>query len=250
MSERVSPYIVNIRTWKIRDIIENYIHALHIFKLFNQEFVNGNDVSFKDLRRISDCLWTAKDGNYQLYRRIVNPKRRKFEKARKFIPNENQIAFMNNVGLLFHKVFVARELKYVLEHYEENSEEYQETLNEFVKILRRIQYLFAQGTVLMLKILEYQSDNIPLLTFLLESQTLLEQATSQKIEAILAHLLGENCLEKAYFQVGKFYFESGWVERARLLLIDALKIQPNHAQVKKLLKKCEEKIVQLNGHQF
>lgn len=250
MSDRVSPYIAKIRTWKVRDIIENYVNALHIFKLYNQEFGNGNDVSFKDLRRISDCLWTAKDGNYQLYRRITNPRQRKFEKARKFTPNEDQIAFMNNVGLLFHKVFVARELKYVLEHYEEDSEEYQETLTELVKILRRIQYLFSQGTDLLLKILEYQSDNIPLLTYLLENKSVIEQATCQKIETVLTHLLGDHSLEEAYYQVGKFYFESGWVERAQSMLQDALVIHPSHASVKKLLKKCEEKIVQLNGHHF
>lgn len=34
MGERVSPYIIKIRTWKIRDIIENYMNALHIFKLY------------------------------------------------------------------------------------------------------------------------------------------------------------------------------------------------------------------------
>ncbi len=238
MNEPISPYIQGIRDWKMRDIIENYLKSLQIFKFFNYEFRNGRMLSYKDLRKISEHLWEAKEGNYLIFRRITNPKKHKFEKAPKFIPNEDEIAFMNNVGLLFHRVMVAREMKYILEYYEGDSELFHESKNELTIVLARILKIFEQGIELLNKVLKYQKNNIPLLTYFLENKAEVELTLGSDLSRILEPILGEQKIEQAYFQVGTFYYDSGWIEQANSMMNKVLQVNPGHQGAQELLQQC------------
>lgn len=240
MNESISPYIQSIRDWKVRDIIENYLKSLQIFKFFNYEFRNGRILSFKDLRKISEHLWDAKEGNYLIFKRITNPKKLKFEKAPKFIPNDDEIAFMNNVGLLFHRVMVARELKYILEFYDNDSEIFLESKNELKIVLSRILKLFEQGIELLKKVLKYQKNNIPLLTYFLENKAEVELILGSELSQILEPILGEQKIEQAYFQVGSFYYDSGWIEQANSMMNKVLEVNPAHLGAKELLQHCTQ----------
>jgi len=240
MSEQISPYIQKIKDWKTQDIIDNYLKALQVYKFFQQEFQNGRLQSFKDLRKICDLLWNAKEGNYLIFRRMTNPQKRKFEDAPKIIPNDDEIAFMNNVGLLFHKSLVARELKYILEYYDTDSVVYQETKTELTRILKQVQTLFKQGIDILLKILKYQNDNIPLLTYLLENQNSIENAMGTELQVVLENMLGKDNIDQAYFKVGKFYFESGWHKQAKSMLNKVLKINPQHQLAQEVLARFPE----------
>ncbi|MBN2093463.1 hypothetical protein JW964_27815 [candidate division KSB1 bacterium] len=244
MNEPISPYIQGIRDWKVRDIIESYLKSLQIFKFFNYEFRNGRMLSYKDLRKISEHLWDAKEGNYLIFKRITNPKKHKFEKAPKFIPNEDEIAFMNNVGLLFHRVMVARELKYILEFYENDSELFQESKHELTIVLRRILKLFEQGIELLKKVLKYQTNNIPLLTYFLENKSEVEMVLGSDLSQILEPILGEQKIEQAYFRVGSFYYDSGWIEQANSMMEKVLQVNPSHPGALELLQCCSVSIPQ------
>lgn len=235
MNENLSPYVEKISKWKMRDILDNYLRALRKFQFLSQEHKNGQDFSFKNLRTICDYLWHAKEGNYLIFRRLTNPKKKIFEKASKLTPNDDEIAFMNNVGLLFHKILVARELKYVLEHYADDSEEYQETNTEFQNIMKRVEILFKQGIDVLMKILRHQHENIPLLTFILENHKCIEKVTGKNLPAVLHFILGEHKIEQAYYQAAKFYHESGWVEQAKLMMEKVLEINPHHQPAQQIL---------------
>lgn len=238
MGEKVSSYVEKIKDWKMRDIIENYINAMGAYRVVRNEFQNGNMISFKSLRKMSDYLWNAKEGNYLIFRRMTVPKERIFEDVPKVTPNDDEIDFMNNVGLLFHKVLVARELKYVLEHYEEDSETYQETKAELKKMLKRIKRLFKNGIEILFRVLENQKGNIPLLTYLLENQEKINQILDIDLISVLKRLTGKQAVEQAYFQVGKFYIDSGWPLQAKPMFEKVLTLNPNHTDAQQSLKEC------------
>jgi len=243
MCQEISPYVCQIKDWKIRDIIENYVNALETFKFFNHEFRNGRMLSYKDLRKICDFLWESKEGNHLIYRRVINPKKRKFEKAPKLTPNEDEVAFINNVGLLFHKFMVARELKYIIEYYENDSELFEESKIELAGNLKRIKILFERGIELLLKVLYYQENNIPLLTYFLEKKEEIAVTLRRDMSTILESLLGDQKIEHAYFEIGNFYYESGWAEQANSIMKIVLEINPEHQQAQKIMEACTEKLL-------
>ena len=174
---------------------------------------------------------------------MTNPHNREFEESPKITPNEDEIAFMNNVGLLFHKSLVARELKYILEYYEDSGNEiYEETRVELIRVLQQVRELFKNGIDILLLILQHQVNNIPLLTYVLENKTLVEKATGMKLIEILKFISGDLQIDQVYYQVGKFYFESGWKEQARNMFEQTLQLNPQNESAKQVLENFTQSV--------
>ncbi|RMF66357.1 MAG: hypothetical protein D6743_06540, partial [Calditrichaeota bacterium] len=157
-SDGVKPYLVRIKDWKIKNMVMLYLEARGRFKEFNRMLRKGNFPSFERLREISEMLFEIKEDHHLLFKRLLDPQKHRFEKADKFTPNHLEIEFMNNIGLLFHKVTVARELKYVMEHYVEQSETFQRTKENLKVNIARIDELFDEGIeILTALISEYRN---------------------------------------------------------------------------------------------
>jgi len=231
----VSPYIQNIKDWQIRDIISRYLEALITFKEFNHSFHKGEIMSFSNLRKIHDILWDVKEKFHLIYKRVLNPKKRIFEQANKLTPTESEIKFMNNVGLLFHKVMVARELKYVLDYYEEDSSGYQDTRASLEHNLERVNILFEQGTELLVKTLVNYKDNIQLLTYFLENKEMCEPLLEKRHEEVLKIISGGKKIEDIYMEAVRYYQFSGWINKAESVLKELLEIKPGHKEATVLL---------------
>lgn len=231
----VSPYIQNKKDWQIRDIISRYLDALITFKEFNQSFHKGEIMSFSNLRKIHDMLWDVKEKFHLIFKRLLNPKKRIFEQANKITPTESEIDFMNNVGLLFHKVMVARELKYVLDYYEEDSAGYQDTIGSLEHNLERISFLFDQGSDLLVKTLVNYKDNIQLLTYFLENKEICEPLLKVQPEEILKMISGGRKVEDIYMDVVRYYQFSGWIDKTESLLRELLDVKPGHKEATVLL---------------
>ncbi len=225
---KISPYIAMIKDRKIRDIIAGYLEAYVSFKNYNQLFHEGIIMSFSNLRKVHDMLWDMKENFHLIYKRVLNPKKKIFENSNKFTPTEDEIKFMNNIGLLFHKVMVARELKYVLDYYEEDSESYQETKASLERNLDRINLLFDQGLELLLQILGNYQNNIQLITYLLEHRDQCEAVFNRKIEELLQTLSRGRNIEDVYMDAIHYYQNSGWNDRALKVLRHLLSINPTH----------------------
>lgn len=225
---KISYYIAMIKDRKIRDIIAGYLEAYVSFKNYNQLFHKGIIMSFSNLRKVHDMLWDMKENFHLIYKRVLNPKKKIFENSNKFTPTDDEIKFMNNIGLLFHKVMVARELKYVLDYYEEDSESYQETRASLERNLDRINLLFDQGLELLLQILGNYQNNIQLITYLLEHRDRCEGVFNRKIEELLQTLSRGRNIEDVYMDVIHYYQNSGWNDRALTVLRHLLRINPNH----------------------
>lgn len=231
----VGPYIAGARDRKIRYIVSRYLEAYSLFKEYNQSFHEGVIMSFSNLRKVQDILWDIKENFHLIYRRILNPKKRIFEQANKFTPNESEISFMNNVGLLFHKVMVARELKYILDYYEEDSNGYQDTKASLDRNLDRVNFLFDQGIELLVQIFENYQNNIQLITYFLENKDKCESLLKKNIQDILKILSCGRSIEDIYIDAVHYYQNSGWIDKAETILKQLLKINPKHEKATLML---------------
>jgi len=232
---KIAPYIAGIRDRKIRNIISRYLETYHTFKEYNKLFHEGIIMSFSNLRKVHDILWDIKENFHLIYKRILNPRKRIFEQADKFTPTESEIKFMNNVGLLFHKVMVARELKYVLDYYEEDSYGYQDTKASLEINLDRINLLFDQGIELLVQILSNYQNNIQLITYFLENKEKCESLLDKKIEELMKTLSRGRDIEDIYMDAVHYYQNSGWMDKAENVLKELLKINPKHEKAALLL---------------
>ena len=230
--EKPSPYLQKVKDEKIKEIIDGYLQAKRMFQSYNSKFQNGETVSFDELKRISDLLFEVKEDHHLLFKRVINPKERELEEARKFTPTEEEIEFMNNIGLVFHKVMVARELKYVMEHYEEDSADYMETKEELERMLGRLETLFRNGLGVIKKVLPLYADNQILLSYFLENKDFVEEVFGEELEGVIGPLLNQGGLEWAYYRIGKYYLENGWYDRAERMFKEALRINPGFEEAR------------------
>ena len=235
MINKISPFVASNKDWIIRNSIAGYLRAKNMFSNYHREWQAGRIISFEDLKKLSEILESVKDELHLIFNRLIDPKTRKFEKAKKLTPCEGELCFINNVGLLFHKAMVIRELKYVMEHYEEESEEYVETLSSFEKYIEKIDELFHKGISLLKDLLLYHANNLQVLTFFVENDRYVEDAFNEPIEELLTHALDNGEADSAYVRVGRYFIESGWQDRARKWFQEAIRINPNNSEAKDML---------------
>ncbi|OQX94337.1 hypothetical protein B6I21_09575 [candidate division KSB1 bacterium 4572_119] len=92
---QISPYVQNIRDWKIREIISGYFDALLIFKNYKRSKSKVANIPFSSLRKICDTLWDVKENFHLIFKRVLNPKKKIFEQCDKLTPNDLEIELMN-----------------------------------------------------------------------------------------------------------------------------------------------------------
>jgi|GEM_PF-439489 hypothetical protein len=218
---QVSHYVVSIRNWMIRSLIERYLRARDTFLSYLADFRNGQLIPFENIMALSDQLFSIKEDNYLIFRRVLDPRRMVFEEAPKFTPSEAEVRFMNNVGLIFHKVMVARELKYVMEHYQADSQDYEETYGSLNYYLERIEKLFNEGLEIIRLMLPENGDNTVLLVYLLENREYMERTFGVPLWELLAPMIPGDVRREAYARAVEYYVNSGWAAEARRMLARA-----------------------------
>ncbi|MEE4310612.1 MAG: hypothetical protein V2J62_01975 [candidate division KSB1 bacterium] len=228
----VSRYIQDIRDWKIREMVTGFLESKFMFE---KSIAAEKDISFSILKKLCDMLFEIKENHHLIFRKIVDPKKRTFEIAQKFTPNEEQINFMNTVGLLFHKVMVARELKYVMDYYQEDSTDYQETKASLSRNLDRIRVLFDEGIHVLLSMLKSHIDNIHLISYFLENANFCSELFNMDLESLIKIISKKDGLESAYLLAAQFYSENGWLEKAEVMCKKALAVNPQNTVARSLL---------------
>ena len=148
--------------------------------------------------------------------------------------------FMNNIGLLFHKVMVTRELKYLLEHYVEESDAFQQTGENLQYHLKKIDSLFDEGIEILKSLVLQYKDNTLLLSLLLDDPERTKRHFGKNASDLIEQFVDGKGLHEVYFSVGRYYAENGWNEKAEKMFEETLKRNPKHRLAKKelnLLKK-------------
>lgn len=228
MGVKLSPFVAWNKPWLVRKILSDYFKAKKLFDKMN------HSMEFERIRQLSDILYNIKENLYLIYRRISDPQKRTFERTPKAIPNQHEQDFMNNVGLLFHKTMVARELKYVLDHYAIDSHDYQETRKSLDIYRQRIDELFRAGKSLARQVLIDNCDCIEVLTYVVEHGRAIEKAIGVKFGSLLEEIKLRQKLTDPYFQVGEYCLQSGWPDRAKKHLTKSLQLNPQNENAKKL----------------
>ena len=212
-----------------------YLEARDSFKRYGKLLKKGTDLSFGKMRGICDMLYQIKEDHHLLYKRVVDPRKGKFERAEKFLPDDYDLAFINNVGLLFHKVMVARELKYVLEHYVENSIVFKRNKDHFESQIKLIDELFDEGIEVLKSLIVRNNGNLLLLSLLLENPDMIKKHFGKSADNLIKQFSNGKGLSEVYFSVGKYYVECGHKDRAKKMLRTALKNNAKHVKAKELM---------------
>jgi hypothetical protein len=239
----INSYILGIKDWKIQEIISSYIDALLIFSNYSKSNRSRQQITFSNLRKICDILYDTKENFHLIYKRVLNPKKQIFEPVDKITPNEREINFMNNIGLLFHRVMVARELKYLIDYYEKDSEFYQESKKSYKLNIIKITELFDNGTDLLIQLLTDHQKNNNLISYFVDHRKELIPVFKEKYDAILIKLTGKNETEIAYLKAAEYYVESGWNDKALEVIKEYLQINPKHGTAVQLFKKINKMMV-------
>ena len=237
MQEKISPFVRSNKSWIIRKTIADYLRARNMYVHMEREINSQHFVSFEQLKKLTEILFTTKENMHLIFKRLIDPKKNQFEKVNKFTPNKDEIEFSNNIGLLFHKTMVARELKYVMEHYSTNSEDYALSKTSLDSYMLKISQLFIDGIELIKRLLFDYRNNVVLLSFLLENDRYVKESLGEGVVPLLSRIFGREGIDGAYVRVGQYCHESGWIDRARRCFGEALKINPENAEARAFLKK-------------
>lgn len=238
----VKPYIARIKQWKIRNMVRLYLEARDLFKKYRNLLRKGNYLSFERMREICDILWEIKEDHHLIYKRLLDPKKNKFEKAPKYLPASAELEFINNAGLLFHKMMVARELKYLLEHYFEDSDVFQKNKESLQLQLRIIEELFDDGIQVLQSLIKENNTNMLLLTLMLENTDLVRKHFGKNVPELVSQFGNGKGLDTIYCDAGKYYIECGRIGLAKQMLRDAVKKNKDNGEAKKLLEDLAEQV--------
>ena len=235
MEEKISPFVETHKPWIIRKAIADYLRAKNMFANMDRERSSKHKVIFENLKKLTDLTYNIKEDLHLIFKRLIDPKNRIFEESDKYTPNQHETEFINNVGLLFHKLMVARELHYVMEHYAVDSEDFQESFESFEAYWQRILSLFKDGIDLIKLMLKGYSNNIVIMSYLIENDHYVQESFGEKTMTLLERIFGKDKLDQTYVYVGEYCIKSGWEDRARKVLGDALKLNPHNEQANRLM---------------
>ncbi len=236
MQEHVTLYVRKCKSWTIKSVLANYFKALNLYAEINHQYHAGKDIKFATLKQLSDILFSAKEGLHLIYKRLSDPRKNEFEKTEKYTPTRAEMNFINNVGISFHKAMVARELKYMMEYYETGAnEDYFELESSFHSNIARLGDLFSKASHLLEEFLIAFQDDPVILSYFLENERYIEITLGEEISSLLKHLASNGAAEKSYIKVAKYFIESGWPERAKRILYEALQINPANPEAKTLI---------------
>ncbi len=231
----VKPYLARIKDWKTKNMVMLYLEARELFIAYRRRLRKGVSLSFEGMREICDILYEIKEDHHLIFKRLIDPKKHKFEKEQKFTPSEVETEFMNNIGLLFHKVMVTRELKYLLEHYVEESDAFQQTGESLQYHINKIDSLFDEGIEILKSLVLQYKDNTLLLSLLLDDPERTKRHFGKNASDLIEQFVDGKGLHEVYFSVGRYYAENGWNEKAEKMFEETLKRNPKHRLAKKEL---------------
>jgi hypothetical protein len=239
MPDHVNSYIRDRKSWSIKNILLNYFKAINLNADITREYHDGVDVPFEKLRQLNELLYICKEELNLIYKRLADPRKNKFESVEKFTPNETEMDFIYNVGLLFHKTMVARELKYMLEYYETDAEDdYFDVKSSLDDYIERLAKMFSKGISMVQPLLVNFIDDAVVMSYFLEHERYVRSVLGETGDNIFNEIEKAHASNDLYSKVALYFIESGWIDRAKKVLYHALQVYPNDERVRNLLIQC------------
>ncbi len=237
MNEYTSPFVLKNQSWIIKNVLAHFLRAANLFAEIYRTFESSqnSDVSFEKLKQLSDVLFTAKEQLRLIYRRTGYYDDEEYYTGR-YDPNSVEFSFINNIGVLFHKATIARELKYMAEFYQTDSDDYLQMKSSLADYMQKLNLFFERGKECALPFMKGFSKNVVILAFLLENEHYFKSTLGKDIPAILKYFEPDHGIEDFYLLVIDFFLESGWLERAKKMIKQAKGINPDNPQVREYVK--------------
>lgn len=235
----ISEYVLRIKDWTIRKMIADYLDACG---LFNEAYIKAGrsvDVPYRVLSRVCDMLFTIKEDHHLIFKRVVGPEKILREDRHKIDPVQPEVDFIAVVGMLFHKVLVARELKYIHMHYNKLQKGIADVHDELAQALAEIFAMMGEGVSVLIEFIRAHVGNVALLALLVERAREAKRAIGMSGLDVLRAVTSQDDLEAIYFLIGKYYFDSGWMESAEKLFKKILHKNPKHIRARELLEKIK-----------
>lgn len=228
-------YFEKSKSWLIKSILSNYFKAVLINKEIYQNYHSGADVTFSRLKELTELLYRSKEDLHLIYKRLTDPRNKIFEDVAKCQPSDAEQDFIYNIGLLFHKATVARELQYMLEYYESEADlDYMEIKNSLDDYVERLKRLFEKGISLLPSFLSNFQNDVVILSYFYENQQAVEEAIGDRLDRLFINVDGI-ASDDHQVDVAAYFWESGWPERAKNILSQALEVNPSNERARKML---------------
>ncbi len=238
VSQNVNSYIQHRKSWTIKNVLTNYFKAVNLNSDIYREAKSGRDVPFEKVRQLSEILYTCKEELYLIYKRLRDPRKNEYESADKYLPNDIEMDFIHNVGLLFHKAMVVRELKYMLEYYETDADEdYFELKRSHDEYINRLLILFEKGITRVQPFLVNFRDDVIVMSYFLENSRYVKSIIGLDVVSLFKKVDSSFSLDEIYIKVANYFIESGWTDRAKKILFDAINTNPENSAARDLLVK-------------
>lgn len=225
----VSEYLLGIKDWMIRKMAGKYILACEKFKKTYAGLKIKIDFPFDDLDDLSDILFEIKEDHHLVFKRIVGPEKINIEDRHKIDPAQPEINFITNVGRLFHKTLVARELKYLHKHYDPLNHGDSDAASELEQQIKQLKSLFDAGVEVLIELMQLHSSNVQMLALIVENDRNLRKSIGMNGTELLKRVTGQATPEATFYLTGKYYMEGGWYDRAGQMFKRILKANPKHA---------------------
>ena len=237
MKKDTSPYVERNRSWIVKNVLSAYLRAANLFQEIYQSFDGAEyqDIPFDYLKQLSDLLFDAKEQLRLIYRRssFLQGKTSQFGR---YNPDSVEFKVINNIGVLFHKATIARELKYMVEFYQTDSEDYNQIKTSLADYIEKIHFFFESGKEAMLPFLKKFKDDVIVLSYLLENEHYVKTTLEIDIEQLLEFFDPQQGIENYYLKVIDFFLESGWMPRAKKLIKSAYDMNPGNERTEQLVK--------------
>jgi len=235
-------YLAAAKSWKIRNMIEGYVTArLTLLQQWRPKTSDHHVPSFEVFKKICDILQYVKDDHHLIYRRPEAAHSR--NERHKLVPGYAETAFINHVGLIFHKTMVAKELRYILERYAHDERNWEMHFQELQTNLARLEKFFEQDREALTAFIRSQSENALVLAFLLENQRAVAKCFGIRPTEVLSTFAAKLEPEQVHYVVAQYYYESGWYERAHEIVQKALQKNSHDQRIRELLQQVESRIV-------
>ncbi|MFQ5486325.1 MAG: hypothetical protein ACE5DO_13465 [Desulfobacterales bacterium] len=93
-TQEVKPYLRRIRDWKIRNMVMLYLEARELFNACRKSLQQKGFMPFDKMREMCNVLYAAKEEHHLIFKRQIDPPKKRFEDVHKFMPDKNEIDFM------------------------------------------------------------------------------------------------------------------------------------------------------------
>lgn len=239
-NDYVSEYLLNIKDWMVRKMVAGYIDTCEHFRKVYAKARPKTAFPFQDLDHICSQLYEIKEDHHLVFKRILGrPEVIRKEDRHKIDPAQPEINFIANVGRLFHKTLVARELKYLQKHYDPLQNGASDATEELEFQLAQIESLFREGVSILLEFMQLHSANVLLLALIVEQGNSLKKSIGMSSTELLHKITGQTTPEASYYLIGKYYLDSGWYDRAEKMFKQVLKSNPKHVRAREGLQEIK-----------